>query len=621
MNRLKSSMSFGLPGIPGLKSGKEETEATHVEEIGSSLDVDSGSEGSLDTDDLERKKSHLSAKEEEAQDSKLKPEPDLMCDDKRFCTLSATLGLANLFVMGTEMDMRCHQGSCSDDESLWDNITHLFTAIFVLEQLVRIVDAKPRRFVCGDRQLRGFHIHVINCVDFMLVFLRVVDCWLLAPLGVQSGLRLFSIFRFIRIGPAVRHYQTSKGIRELWLVVGAISQTIQTLVWVGVFLFLVIWVCAVLVTMSLQSTKAEEFDFTRAAWSFKDYWGSVPASGYSLFQVVTRDSWVSSMIVPLIRRDPLIFIIFGTFGTIGILALLNTIVGVVVECTLSSAAQNTEQENEERKRAEEQVMASLHQIFIEADVDGSGSLDADELHDMLRRYKVRDRLKLLKIPFRDLDLLFTLLDVEGNGQVPTDMFFRGCAKIRGQAMACDLHQLSIDYNHSLDSCQEHSDRMRGINEVLAAVVDQVDEMDLSIMRDQASDAKDPIVKCRQKRPKVSKADVIRGRCLVPLAMNEQNMWMDLDRLESKGSGSGSRTVSKAEGRVVVRAAARGTQRDKADDKKKRVQAGVVKKDASAPAPPPMPSHLRHLEKYNQKVRQKAEHKVAKESRRRVHEFE
>ena len=128
--------------------------------------------------------------------------------------------------------------------------------------------------------------------------------------------------------------------------------------------------------------------------------------------------------------------------------------------------------------------------------------------------EVRDRLKMLRMPFsvrglvsvalvltadgerdfepdhgpvEDLDLLFTLLDTESKGtarnrlkpcqfglwescledpKVNTDMFFRGCAKLRtdsgpgtrhcdfdewsrGPAMACDLHQLSIDLKHNL----------------------------------------------------------------------------------------------------------------------------------------------------------------------------
>lgn len=135
---------------------------------------------------------------------------------------------------------------------------------------------------------------------------------------------------------------------------------------------------------------------------------------------------------------------------------------------------------------------------------------------------------MLRIPFADLDLLFTLLDTDCTGNVNTDMFFRGCAKLRGAAMACDLHQLSIDLKQNLERCDHNSERIRQVNETLAIVLDHVDDMDISIMKSDV-DFKDPVLAARQVRPKTSKSDVIRGRWLMPMAPNEQSMWMDLDR--------------------------------------------------------------------------------------------
>ena len=97
---------------------------------------------------------------------------------------------------------------------------------------------------------------------------------------------------------------------------------------------------------------------------------------------------------------------------------------------------------------------------------------------------------MLRIPFADLDLLFTLLDTDCTGNVNTDMFFRGCAKLRGPAMACDLHQLSIDLKQNLERCNHNSERIRQVNETLAIVLDHVDDMDISIMKSDV-DFKDP----------------------------------------------------------------------------------------------------------------------------------
>ena len=133
-------------------------------------------------------------------------------------------------------------------------------------------------------------------------------------MGIESGLRLVSGFRIIRMGPAVRHWQATKEalvvlqeqsfgnrfflappvfgvwglaygkhypnsgqklganrcccsfsdfvclspltssdqeLRELWIVIGAVAETVKTLFWVGVMLIFVIWIFGILVSMCL----------------------------------------------------------------------------------------------------------------------------------------------------------------------------------------------------------------------------------------------------------------------------------------------------------------------------------------------------------------------------------
>ena len=45
-------------------------------------------------------------------------------------------------------------------------------------------------------------------------------------------------------------------LRELWIVIGAVAETLKTLFWVGVLLFFVIWVFGILVSMCLGSQES-----------------------------------------------------------------------------------------------------------------------------------------------------------------------------------------------------------------------------------------------------------------------------------------------------------------------------------------------------------------------------
>eukprot|EP00931_Biecheleriopsis_adriatica_P005041 TRINITY_DN106609_c0_g1_i1.p1 TRINITY_DN106609_c0_g1~~TRINITY_DN106609_c0_g1_i1.p1 ORF type:complete len:625 (-),score=119.53 TRINITY_DN106609_c0_g1_i1:56-1900(-) len=555
------------------------------------------------------------------------PETELMTEGAVFCFASGFLSLANLAAMGIEMDFKCRVGPCNVDESHWFIIGQVFTGIFVIETLIRLWVAGPRRFFKGDKFKEMFAVHALNVVDFVIVVFRALDFWILRPAGVESGLSLISGFRVMRVGPAVKHCRTSPTFRELWIVLGAVGEILKTLFWVGVLMILVILLFAILVTQRMLEGTDEDFNYRRSAFRFSDYWGTVPRSAYSLFQVITRDGWLSSMVQPLVFDDPWLFGLFGLFFAIGSMALSNTIVGVVVECTMGAAKVSTDLQNQEKKRLDEMVMQSLRQIFREADTDGSGSLDMDELHEIISKYQVRDRLKLLQIPFADLDLLFTLLDVDGNGTVNTDMFFRGCAKLRGPAMACDLHQLSIDLNTNLERLDENADQLRGVNHTLGTVLDQVDEMDACILKNEDQDTKDPVLTCRQGRTRVSKADTVRGRYVVPAARNEQNMWMDLDRMSSKGSSTSGSQV--AGNRAKVAAVTAVAQKMKAsnqvravEDKKRKVVRAPIK---NQPAPPPMPAHLKHLEAYHKARRMPIEDLDVKKKKgtrqRKQHSFD
>ncbi|CAE8734088.1 unnamed protein product, partial [Polarella glacialis] len=291
----------------------------------------------------------------------------------------AIFATLNLQVLASETDLNCHTSHCPDDYTIWTVLNNIFTAIFVFEIILRMAISKPRRYFCGERTRVKFKIDVLNCLDVFMVGTRVLDVWILAPAGIYTGLRVISAFRILHLGPFVKQVQLNRTFRELWLVIAAIGETLKTLLWVGLMIFLVTWVCAILVTMATLDNKAEDFNFNSATWTFDDYWGSVPKSAYSLFQVITKDSWAASLVWPLVAKNNVLILLFGGFFMVAGLALMNAIIGVVVECTLSSSKTNAEKEYKEKMKVDQLVMDSLKQIFHDADTDYSGELDRDEL--------------------------------------------------------------------------------------------------------------------------------------------------------------------------------------------------------------------------------------------------
>lgn len=561
----------------------------HAEEDVSSSEEEE-SEDEAPDDDREEMKEKL----QEALDAP-RPDPDLKIDEWAFSVAVSVITVANLFVLGARADMKCAQGSYCDDgimEYVWVASDHLFTFLFVVEMIVRIVESHPRRFFLGDRTKVVYKINGTNCVDFLIVFLRVLDVWMLTPAGVESGLKNISAFRIMRLMQLVHHLRMYKACTELWLVLASIHETVKTLVWNGALILLTTWILAILIRMALMNFdgSGKSFDMRRAEWNFDDYWGSVGACFLSLVQLLFKDRWGDVLIWPLIEKHTELILVFAPFYCIGGLALMSSVTAVVVECTLTASKDNVDRESEERDKVDQLVMQSLRDIFMEADTDGSGELDREELHEAMRSYRVKDRLKHLQLPFRDLDMLFLLLDDEGSGLINCDKFFRGVAKLRGPAKACDLHQMSIDLRKNQHVVEVNLQNVVDTNDVLAGLLGMIDDMETGILRSD-TDGKDPVLMSRRQRGKIDWNKRMRGKWgEEQIREGSKDPWMSWEDAPAESKDIPDEAVKVKRAKTI--SMDKGTTTDKT--RRKKAKKELEEAQATQPAPPPLPPHLQVL---------------------------
>lgn len=143
-------------------------------------------------------------------------------------------------------------------------------------------------------------------------------------------------------------------------------------------------------------------------------------------------------------------------------------------------------------------MASLKQVFEEADTDGSGELDRKELSQAYKHQHVRDRLKVVGLDYKDLVFLFDLLDEEKTGNINTNAFFRGVTRLQGEAMACDLHHMVVDLTRYANWCTELTQEHATTNDRLASLLIDVEGLDRDVMKGHHDD-NDPVLMNRRHR--------------------------------------------------------------------------------------------------------------------------
>jgi hypothetical protein len=428
-------------------------------------------------------------------------------DQLPFNLVTSFVCFANMVIIGFEADYTCWGVTdCPPaDRMPWYIVECILTVFFIAEVALRIAMTGGIMYFFGDPIANPYCFHFANCTDAIIVFLRAIDTFGLQQAGFDTRIKIISAFRVAQFARVAKLCRLVKTLRELWLIIAGIGDLFKTVLWVLILLAMILWVIAIIVTIVIGQSD-DYFDYTSSHWSKNDYFATVPKSMYSMFQIMTLGKWSSGLIRPVTQQYPWIFLIIVPFLCIATVGLLNIIVGVVVENTLAAAGQNNEREGKETQKFHAHVMESLKAVFEEADTGGAedgdeggnGMLDKQELRKTLKNPRVRDRLKILDIPCKDLDMLFDTLDEMGCGEIEVDKFFRGCSRLRGPALAADMHRMSIDFNRYNEWTDKLLESTKSTNERLESLLSDMTSVDRDIIKGE-SDELDPVLTKRRER--------------------------------------------------------------------------------------------------------------------------
>ena len=146
----------------------------------------------------------------------------------------------------------------------------------------------------------------MNLFDLCIVVLSVLPTTIIGNIAI---LRLFRVLRAARL---------SSSVPQLRFVIAVITRSIPSVVSIGVLLLLVYYIYAVLGTQ-LFATAAPE------------YFGDLGKSFFTLFQVMTGESWSGAIARPIMRIYPYAWIYFISYMIIVSFIVLNMVIGVIVD--------------------------------------------------------------------------------------------------------------------------------------------------------------------------------------------------------------------------------------------------------------------------------------------------
>ena len=129
---------------------------------------------------------------------------------------------------------------------------------------------------------------------------------------------------------------------------------------------------------------------------------------------------------------------FLLFIFVMLVAVLNVVTGVFVTDAVGRADADRDVAAALRAAEREALTATLISIFREVDIDDSGEITTEELHEMLQRDEIQALLSQVGIEALDHRKFFKVLDIDGSGQVSVDEFIFGITSLAGVSKQMDM---------------------------------------------------------------------------------------------------------------------------------------------------------------------------------------
>ena len=174
--------------------------------------------------------------------------------------------------------------------------------------------------------------------DFLVVAIALIP-----TSGALSVLRAFRILRVLRL------ISTVPAMRRV------VAGLLEALPGMGSILFLLLLIFYVFAVISTKLFGD----------SFPEWFGTIAASAYTLFQIMTLESWSMGIVRPVMEAFPLAWMLFLPFIIATAFTVLNLFIGVIVDAMQSEHEAEARDERDALQNQTEQILVELQALRAE----------------------------------------------------------------------------------------------------------------------------------------------------------------------------------------------------------------------------------------------------------------
>lgn len=174
--------------------------------------------------------------------------------------------------------------------------------------------------------------------DFIVVSIALLPAS--GPFTVLRALRVLRVLRVLSFVPSMRK------------IVGALVKSLNGMLSIAMVLALLYYVAAVMATKLFGQV-------------FPEWFGSLGASLYTLFQIMTLESWSMGIARPVMAEFPYAWAFFVPFILIATFTMLNLFIAVIVNAVQSMHDEEHQQEHDVKQATEQQLLEEMRKLRLE----------------------------------------------------------------------------------------------------------------------------------------------------------------------------------------------------------------------------------------------------------------
>jgi voltage-gated sodium channel len=199
--------------------------------------------------------------------------------------------------------------------------------VFVLEIALRLY---------AHRQ--AFFKDAWSVFDFIVVSIALLPAS--GPFTVLRALRVLRVLRVLSFVPSMRK------------IVGALVKSLNGMLSITMVLALLYYVAAVMATKLFGE-------------AFPEWFGSLGSSLYTLFQIMTLESWSMGIARPVMAEFPYAWVFFVPFILIATFTMLNLFIAVIVNAVQSMHDEEHQQERDTEQATQQQLLEAMRKLQLE----------------------------------------------------------------------------------------------------------------------------------------------------------------------------------------------------------------------------------------------------------------